>query len=95
MAPDKLPITVAYSPQAGEVVQRELALAPGATVATALAHSHFLQDYPHLKIDAPVLGIWGKRCTTDTLLREHDRVEIYRPLMIDPKEARRLRHRVR
>jgi uncharacterized protein len=93
MAPAKLHITVAYSPKLGEVLQRELTLEPGASAAAALARSNFLQDYPRLQTHAPSLGIWGKRCTSETLLRDQDRVEIYRPLTIDPKEARRLRQR--
>jgi putative ubiquitin-RnfH superfamily antitoxin RatB of RatAB toxin-antitoxin module len=39
------------------------------------------------------LGIWGKPKTLDTPLRERDRIEIYRPLLVDPKEARRQRYR--
>ena len=39
------------------------------------------------------MGIWGRQAEPDTALRMHDRVEIYRPLRCDPKEARRLRYR--
>ena len=39
------------------------------------------------------LGVWGKPRSADTLLRDRDRVEIYRPLTVDPKEARRQRYR--
>jgi putative ubiquitin-RnfH superfamily antitoxin RatB of RatAB toxin-antitoxin module len=40
---------------------------------------------------ARALGIWGRPCTPQTTLRPGDRVELYRPLAMDPKEARRLR----
>jgi hypothetical protein len=44
--------------------------------------------------DAPwKVGVWGQLRTLDHVLRDRDRVEIYRPLQIDPKDARRLRHR--
>ena len=40
-------------------------------------------------------GVWFKLVPTDTVLRDKDRVELYRPLTVDPKEARRLRYRKR
>ena len=49
----------------------------------------------HASVDlstAPV-GVWGVPCGRAQLLREHDRVEVYRPLQVDPKEARRLRYK--
>ena len=42
--------------------------------------------------DALVVGVWMKPRPLDTLLRQHDRVEIYRGLRVDPKEARRVRY---
>ena len=41
------------------------------------------------------VGIWGRRCSLDQLVAEGDRVEIYRPLTIDPMEARRTRATLR
>lgn len=46
--------------------------------------------FPEADLHAP-LGIFGKQVADDTVLRQHDRVELYRPLLIDPKEARRRR----
>jgi uncharacterized protein len=88
-----LRIEVAYSPAAGVVEQVELQLAPGSTLAQALRASGLLERHGLGEVDALALGIWGKRCTPDALLSDRDRVEVYRPLTIDPKEARRLRHR--
>lgn len=62
-----------------------------ATVQQAIEKSNILQNYPELKLADLVLGIFSKKCQLDTVLEAGDRVEIYRPLMIDPKEARRLR----
>ena len=39
------------------------------------------------------MGVWGRACEPGQVLRDRDRVECYRPLTVDPKEARRLRHR--
>jgi putative ubiquitin-RnfH superfamily antitoxin RatB of RatAB toxin-antitoxin module len=65
------------------------------TVKSALLLSGFFDQFPHLDIDSVDLGIFGQRVTLETLLREHDRIEIYRPLQIDPKQARRLRAKKR
>ena len=96
MAPDEarpLRVSVAYSPRAGEVDEVKLQLAPGATVADALNASGLLQRYPGLALDALPVGIWGAFCDRGDALRDRDRVELYRPLRVDPKDARRRRYR--
>jgi hypothetical protein len=40
-----------------------------------------------------VIGVWGRKQPLDAALRDRDRVELYRPLQVDPKEARRLRYK--
>ncbi|MEP7101248.1 MAG: RnfH family protein [Burkholderiales bacterium] len=91
--PAELAVSVAYSPRAGEVDEVKLQLAPGATVADALRASGLHQRYPGLALDALPVGIWGAFCDRGDALRDRDRVELYRPLRVDPKEARRQRHR--
>ena len=66
-------------------------LAAGATVADALAASGVAAR--HAGIDLSRLGIFGRRVEPRSPLAEGDRVEIYRPLTLDPKEARRIRAR--
>jgi putative ubiquitin-RnfH superfamily antitoxin RatB of RatAB toxin-antitoxin module len=88
-----LSISVAYSPRAGEVDEVNLRLEPGATVADALHASGLQARYPDLALDALPVGIWGAFCQRSDPLRDRDRVELYRPLLVDPKEARRQRHR--
>ena len=66
-------------------------LPAGATVADALAAARMAERHPGL--DLSQVGIYGRRVSADTALREGDRVEIYRPLAMDPKEARRDRAR--
>lgn len=73
---------VRAKPDGAEVI--ELDLPAGATVRDALAASG---------IQGKQVGIFGKQVTMDTRLADGDRVEIYRPLAMDPKEARRRRAR--
>lgn len=66
----------------------------GATVQAALRASGLLDQYPTVEklIRAKGnVGIFGKPVKLDAQLKAHDRVEVYRPLAVDPKEARRRR----
>lgn len=69
----------------------EVDVAEGATVADVIAGSDLSQCFPGQDFAALQAGIWGKVVARDQLVREGDRVELYRPLEIDPKEARRLK----
>lgn len=89
----QLNVSVVYSPRAGEVDEVQLSLAAGATVAEALQHSGLSQRHAGLDLGAAPMGIWGVLCRRDDVLRDGDRVEVYRPLQVDPKEARRQRYR--
>ena len=92
MAPEKaIQVTVVYSPAAREVMEVKLVVAPGSTLLTALQASGLLQRYPAIDQPTTPFGIWGRQAGLDQLLRENDRIEIYRPLTVDPKVARRER----
>ena len=94
MAPaDVLNVCVAYSPRVGEVDEVRLVLPTGATVQEALNLSGLLQRHAGIEPGAPRIGVWSKLRALDHVLRDCDRVEIYRPLQVDPKEGRRLRYR--
>jgi putative ubiquitin-RnfH superfamily antitoxin RatB of RatAB toxin-antitoxin module len=86
-------IEVVYSPGAGVVKQVVLRLPTGSTVQEALQDSGLLQQFPELALNSLAAGIWGRRIALSDMLRDRDRVEIYRPLQVDPKEARRQRYR--
>jgi putative ubiquitin-RnfH superfamily antitoxin RatB of RatAB toxin-antitoxin module len=86
-------IEIVYCPAPGACDAVCLALEPGATVADALGASGLLQKHG-LGLEALSVGVWGRRQPVDAVLREGDRVEIYRPLRVDPKEARRQRYRM-
>ncbi len=70
---------------------RSLQVPPGSTVADALRLSGLLTQYPEIDLSRQKIGVWNKAVSPETPLREHDRVEIYRPLTADPKTARRQR----
>lgn len=89
MAPAELRVSVAFSPRAGEVDEVQLHLPPGATVADALRESGMQSRHPEHALGAMPVGIWGAFCDRNDVLRDKDRVELYRPLRVDPKEARR------
>lgn len=63
----------------------------GATIRDAVEASGLLKKYPELVIETCKVGVFGKLGKLDTVLRDRDRVEIYRPLIADPKEVRKQR----
>jgi len=71
----------------------ELTLPDGATVADAIVESGIRETWPEAGIRADRVGIFARKVSLATMLHDGDRVEIYRPLVIDPKEARRKRAR--
>ncbi|WP_300757800.1 RnfH family protein [Janthinobacterium sp.] len=70
---------------------RSLSVPVGTTVEQVVKLSGLLQQVPGIDLAVNMVGIYGKKKTLDTVLRQHDRVEVYRPLLADPKEARRRR----
>jgi uncharacterized protein len=89
----KIQVTVAYSPAPRVVDQVPLSLPSGTTLEEALHLSGLLARHGLTPgDDALHAGIWGKARPLDTPLREADRVEIWRGLKVDPKEARRQRY---
>ena len=79
----------------GEQEVVELELAEGSRVADAIARSGLAARFPALDFERARVGIWSRPCERDAVLRDGDRVEVYRPLQADPKEARRARARVK
>jgi putative ubiquitin-RnfH superfamily antitoxin RatB of RatAB toxin-antitoxin module len=84
-------VTVVYSPGPRDVQELVIELAEPATVLQAVQCSGLLQRFPEIDNQQITLGIWGRKAQLDQLLRDQDRVEIYRTLRVDPKVARRER----
>lgn len=88
-------IELVWSPRPGCVHMERLLMAAGSTVGQALAASaRFMADRAGLEaVGTLSVGVWGRLQPLETPLRAGDRVEVYRALTVDPKEARRLRYR--
>ena len=87
----QLRVTVVYSPAAREVQEICLELASPCSVLQALRQSGLLAQYPDIDNPHTSIGVWGRKAPLGRLLRDQDRVEVYRPLRVDPKVARRER----
>lgn len=88
--PAELQVYVAYATAQDEFV-RPLRVAPGTTVGQAIEQSGVLASFPDINLVTQPVGIYAKKKTLDTVLRDRDRIEIYRPLVADPKDSRRKR----
>ncbi|MBY0575524.1 MAG: RnfH family protein [Gallionellaceae bacterium] len=86
----KIDIEVVYALPNEQILFRQ-SVPKGATVAEALKASGVFDKYPEINLDANKLGVFGKLTKADAVLRDRDRIEIYRPLIADPREARRKR----
>jgi putative ubiquitin-RnfH superfamily antitoxin RatB of RatAB toxin-antitoxin module len=75
----------------GNALLRPVTVAPGTTVEQAIHASGVLQEVPEIDLATFPVGIYGKKKPLDTVVRTLDRIEIYRPLVADPKESRRRR----
>ena len=79
-------IEIAYAPLEEQFIFVE-EVTEGCTVGEALAQSKLLQEFPSLNTDK--VGIFGRVVDKDWVLRELDRIEVYRPLKVDPRDRRR------
>jgi putative ubiquitin-RnfH superfamily antitoxin RatB of RatAB toxin-antitoxin module len=87
-------VTVVYArPDVRHLLQVEIA--PGATIEQAIEASGLLSLEPELRTGALDVGVWNRVVRLDSLVSDGDRIEVYRPLTFDPKEARRIRANVR
>ncbi|GAA5182833.1 RnfH family protein [Niveibacterium umoris] len=83
-------VEVVYArPHKADVIS--LALPEGSSIQQAIDASGMLQKHPEIDRSNLKVGVFGKLSKPDTVLKDRDRVEIYRPLLADPKEVRRKR----
>jgi hypothetical protein len=88
-----LRVAVAWSPEAGQAFEKAVEMAAGSTALDAIRASGILESGSPVDLSTQDVGIWGRVVRLDTPLADGDRVEVYRPLALDPKEARRRRAR--
>ena len=86
----ELHIEVVYARPDRQAV-KSVRLPPGSRVAAAITASGLLTDFPEIDLGVNRIGVYAEPVELDTMLEDGDRVEIYRPLLADPKEARRRR----
>jgi len=88
--PPTVRVSVAYGAVAGVCI-REVELPAGSSVEEAIVASGILKIFPEIDLRRNLVGIFNKACAPGDAVCDGDRVEIYRPLLADPKEARRRR----
>ncbi|HEX5539777.1 MAG TPA: RnfH family protein [Methylophilaceae bacterium] len=86
----EITVEVAYARPDRQVII-PLRVMPGTTAESAVLASDIIRQFPEISLTENSIGIFGKPAKADTVLRHMDRVEIYRPLIADPKAARRQR----
>ncbi len=90
MSDEKISVELVYALPAQQMLVKT-EVPRGTTIAETVRLSGILDKFPEIDVEKGKFGIFGKLSKTDTVLREKDRVEIYRPLIADPKEVRRKR----
>lgn len=90
IAVDSINVEVAYATPEKQKI-RAVNVDAGTTIGAAIVQSGIMMDFPGLDLEAAKVGLFGKVAAMTTVLSEGDRVEIYRPLIADPKEVRRKR----
>lgn len=83
-------ITICYATPEKQV-QIALEVEKSCTIDMAIKRSNIVEQFPEIKLSDCVVGIFGQRVRLDSNVQMGDRIEIYRPLTLDPKEARRVR----
>ncbi|AAO90809.1 RnfH family protein [Coxiella burnetii] len=83
-------IIIAYATPEKQV-EIPLTVEESCTLVVAVKRSGILQQFPEINLSQAIVGIHNKRTALDAGLRDGDRIEIYRPLTMDPKQARLLR----
>lgn len=89
-SPNEILVEVAYARPDKQVIV-PLKVKPDTTVKAAIDYSGILNLFSEIDLEKNKVGIFGKITALDTVLREGDRIEIYRPLIADPKQIRRQR----
>ena len=89
-APGKLSVEVAYATPERQLLIR-LEVPAGCTAAEAIELSAIREKFPEMEVREGAVGIFSRKVSLAQELRDGDRVEIYRPLIADPKESRRRR----
>ena len=88
--PDKILVEVAYALPEEQIII-SIKVPTTFNVKQAIEESGIQKKFPSIDLSKNKVGIFGKQTTINHLLHDRDRIEIYRPLILDPKEMRRKR----
>lgn len=91
MAPALWPIEVVYATHAGDIIQRQLEVVPETAIGEIIKQSGILEAAPEIDLARQAVGLFGELASLEQTAFAGARIEIYRPLKVDPKTARRLR----
>lgn len=83
-------VEVAFATEKRQVI-KELEVSEVCTVSDAILQSGIMTEFPEIDLTTAKVGVFSERASLEDVLKPDDRVEIYRPLKIDPKQARLLR----
>lgn len=84
-------VEVIYFPLEGPRFHHRAEVAPRATAGEVIQASGLLEQHPELSLESLSVGVYSRRVSLDSTVEPGDRVEVYRPLLCDPKESRRRR----
>lgn len=87
---ESINIEVAYATPEKQII-RTANVDAGTSIGAAIVQSGIMMDFPDLELEDAKVGLFGKTAAMTAVLSDGDRVEIYRPLIADPKEVRRKR----
>lgn len=85
-------VTIIYASNKAQYIE-ELDVVENATVKSAIEQSNLLQQHSEVSLKNNQVGIFNQIVSFDTKIKESDRIEVYRPLTMDPMQARRLREK--
>lgn len=89
MEKNNIEVEIAYAAQ--KQLIRKILVPNGSTVADVISATKIQEAFPEIDLAKNKVGIYSRICNLEQVVKHGDRIEIYRPLLIDPKEARRLR----
>ena len=89
---DLIEVEVTYALPERQVI-RTVAVPAGTTAMEALERSGIRDEFPGMEVNPAAIGVFSRKVDADYVMRPGDRLEIYRPLIADPKETRRRRAR--
>lgn len=85
---DSLSVEVVYA-EPGRQVLRQIEVSPGTTALEGIGLAELDREFPDLRLEALDIAVWGSSVDPGVVLRHGDRVEVLRPLQLDPRDARR------